>query len=50
MTDKWEPWYPCPECGSTKLKQIAEEHLTVTATEDGSYGGDYLEGQLDYIE
>lgn len=38
--DEWRMWYPCPECKSTALDQIVEEHLSVSATEDGSYGGD----------
>lgn len=37
--DEWEMWYPCPTCESTKLNQIIESHLYVSATEDGSYGG-----------
>jgi predicted RNA-binding Zn-ribbon protein involved in translation (DUF1610 family) len=36
--DEWEPWYPCPECGSTTLEQT--ETFLVYASEDGSYGGD----------
>ncbi len=49
--DEWRMWYPCPECQSTALYQIAEQHLSVSATEDGSYGGDAggME-EYDYIE
>lgn len=39
-TDEWEMWYPCPVCHSTELNQIAESHLSVSATEDGVYGGE----------
>lgn len=38
--DEWRRWYPCPECQSTALEQVVEQHLSVYATEDGSYGGD----------
>lgn len=38
--DEWRTWYPCPECQSTALEQITEQHLSVHATESGSYGGD----------
>lgn len=40
IADEWRMWYPCPECKSTTLEQITEQHLSVSATEDGSYGGD----------
>lgn len=39
-SDEWRMWYPCPECQSTALEQVTEQHLSVSATEDGSYGGD----------
>lgn len=37
---EWKMWYPCPVCGSTELNQIIKSHLSVTATKDGSYGGE----------
>lgn len=38
--DEWKMWHPCLECQSTALAQITEQHLSVSATEDGSYGGE----------
>lgn len=38
--DEWRMWYPCPECQSTALEQIVEKHLDISATKNGSYGGD----------
>jgi len=35
---KWEYWYPCTECGSTRLKQT--QVSIVLATKNGSYGGE----------
>ena len=41
----WEYWYPCTECGSTRLKQT--QVAIVLATEGGNYGG---EDDPDYDE
>jgi hypothetical protein len=48
--DEWEMWYPCPVCHSTDLNQIIESHLSVSATEDGSYGGESSVEEYNYIE
>ncbi len=50
MADNWEAWYPCPHCGSTKMKQIKEIRATVYASEDGSYRGEDAEGEYSTIE
>lgn len=46
----WEMWYPCPKCHSTDLNQIIESHLSVSATEDGSYGGESSVEEYNYVE
>lgn len=48
--DEWEMWYPCPVCGSTDLNQIVQSHLSVSANEDGSYGGESSFEEYDYVE
>lgn len=47
---EWEMWYPCPVCHSTELSQIVESHLSVSATKDGSYGGESSVEEYNYVE
>jgi hypothetical protein len=47
---QWKMWYPCPACHSTSLTQIIESNLAVSATEDGSYGGESSVGEYNYVE
>jgi hypothetical protein len=49
--DEWRMWYPCPECQSTELIQVAETESQQRATEDGSYGGqEKILGTYNHIE
>ena len=47
---EWEMWYPCPECRSTDLNQVIESHLSVSGTQDGSYGGEDSIEEYNYVE
>jgi len=47
---EWEMWYPCPTCGSTELNQIIESQLSVSATDDGTYGGESSMEEYNYVE
>ena len=47
---EWKMWYPCPVCGSTELNQIIKSNLSVTATQDGSYGGESSIEEYNYVE
>lgn len=47
---EWKMWYPCPACGSIRLDQIVEQHLSVSATKDGVYGGEDSMEEYNYIE
>jgi len=50
MASDWQMWYPCPECGSTKLEQRAEDRLTLYVNEDGNITDEDFHGEYNHVE
>jgi hypothetical protein len=46
----WSAWYPCPECGSTKLLERIEEVLTVTVNDEGEIIKEMSDGEEIYFK
>ena len=48
--DGWSAWYPCPECGSTKLLERIEQVLTVTVNNEGEIIKEMSDGEELYFK